>query len=135
MKKIILAMTILALAGSQVQTAKAGGCGWPVAAGVFGGLAVGTAIGATVAQSPVYCAPAPAYVYPPVAYSSPPVVYQRPVVVARPVAVVSPVRVVYAPPVYVVPPVVGIGFGRPYYYGAYCGRFCGYPRYYGRGRW
>ena len=38
--------------------------GWPIAAGVFGGLAVGTAIGATVAS-----ASAPTYAYP--AYSYP----------------------------------------------------------------
>ena len=90
MKKIILAITILALAGSQVQTAKAGG--FPIAAGVLGGLAVGTAIGATVAHAPVYYAPGPAYpYYPPVAYRSGPVVY--------------------APPIYVAPPIVGFGFG------------------------
>ncbi len=129
MKKIILAVTILALAGSQVQTAKAGGCGFPIAAGIVGGLAVGTAIGVAVSQPPVYYAPAPAYSYPPVAYSAPPVVYQRPVVVAR------PVPVVYAPSVCVAPPVVAFGFGRPCYRGYYGGRFCGSPRYYSRGRW
>jgi hypothetical protein len=119
MKKIILAVTILALAGSQVQTAKAG---------VVGGLALGTAIGVAVSQPPVYYAPAPAYSCPPVAYSAPTVVYPRPLVVAR------PVPVVYVPPVYVTAPVVAFGFGRPYYRGYY-GRFCGSPRYYSRGRW
>lgn len=141
MKKIILAMTILALAGSQVQTAKAGGYyggGWPIAAGVAGGLAVGTAIGATVAR-PVYYAPgysgyynynAPAYPYYNYGYNNYPY-YQQP-------------AAVYAPPVYVAPPVVsfGFGFGRPYYggyyggyRGGYYGRYYGRGGYYHRGRW
>jgi hypothetical protein len=58
MKKIILAITLLALAGTQVQTASAhgwgrGGFGWGVGVGVLGGLAVGTAIGEAYAR-PVY---------------------------------------------------------------------------------
>ena len=144
MKKIILAMTILALAGSQVQTAKAhgyyGGGGWPIEAGVLGGLAVGTAIGASAAQQPVYYAPgysgyyngyynAPSYPYQ---------YYQQP----------APV---YAPPVYAAPPVVtfGFNFGQPYYGGYYRGGYYhgyrggyyghnyGHPYYNhgGHGRW
>ena|ERR1700722_9036083 len=135
MKKIILAMTILALAGSQVQTAKAGG--WPIAAGVFGGLAVGTAIGASVAPAPVYYAPgyynAPAPVHPNYGYNSynycPPV----PSVAFRP-------PVPWAPQVCLPLPGIsfGFGFGRPYYrgygyYGHY-GRYYGHGGYYHRGR-
>ena len=67
MKKIILALTILTLAGSQVQTAKAGG--WGIAAGVLGGVAAGTIIGESIAH-PVYVAPAPA-VYPQPVYVAP----------------------------------------------------------------
>src|ERR1700730_2908488 len=84
MKKIILAVTILALAGSQVQTVKAHG-GFGIAAGVFGGVAAGTIIAESIAHpfyaapadyppAPVYYgAPAPAY-YPP-AYAPAPAVY------------------------------------------------------------
>src|SRR5258708_35531761 len=76
MKKIILAITALAFAGSQVQTAKAHD-GWGVAAGVLGGLAVGTAIGASVSQPAYYSAP-PAYYAPPPTYYAPPPVYYQP---------------------------------------------------------
>ena len=115
MKKIILAAVMsLALAGSQVQTAQAGG--WPIAAAAVGGLAVGTAIGASVAH-PVYYAPVPAYYYPPATYYQPaPVVYAQP----------AP-TVVYAQPGYVAAPVVtfGFGFGRPYW-----GDYRGYRGHY-----
>src|SRR5271168_3269652 len=126
MKKIILAAVMsLALAGSQVQTAQAGG--WPIAAGVIGGLAVGTAIGASVAH-PVYYAPAPAYYYPPTTYyqPAPAVTYQAPVVYAQPAP-----TVVYAQPGYVAAPVItfGFGFGRPYW-GNYRG-YRGYSYYHG----
>lgn len=39
--------------------------GAAAAVGVLGGLAVGTIVGATVAQQPAYAAPAPVYVAPP----------------------------------------------------------------------
>jgi hypothetical protein len=118
MKKMVLAVTLLALAGTQVQRAEAGG-GWGIAAGVTGGLVAGTVIGASIANSqPVYYSSAPAYYYPPpVAYApAPAVVYATP----RPVYAVAPVC--YAPA-----PVIGIGFGfgRPY----------GYRGHYYRGRW
>src|SRR5579883_1962758 len=65
MKKIILAVSLLAFAGSQVQPAKAGCAGPAIAAGVLGGLTVGTIVGASIAQQPTYYAPAPVYYYPP----------------------------------------------------------------------
>lgn len=59
--------------------------GAAAAVGVLGGLAVGTIVGATVAQQPAYAAPAPVYVAPPpppparVYVEEPaPVVYERP---------------------------------------------------------
>lgn len=123
MKKIILALTILTLAGSQVQTAKAGG--WGIAAGVLGGVAAGTIIGESIAH-PVYVAPAPVYYYPPApvyAAPAPPVYY-------------APAPAVYPQPVYAAPaPVVtiyggfGYGCGPRYYYPRY-----GYYHHY-RGRW
>jgi hypothetical protein len=63
-KNSIVAALALAMATFGTSNARAWRCGWPIAAGVFGGLAVGTAIGATVAN-----ASAPACVYP--AYSYP----------------------------------------------------------------
>ena len=117
MKKIILAAIMsLAFLGTQVQTAKANG--WPIAAGVVGGLAVGTAIG-VAASHPVYYAPAPAY-YPPPAYYAP---------APAPVYAQPPPTVVYAQPGYVAAPVVtlGFGFGRPYW-GDYRG-YWGHPSY------
>jgi hypothetical protein len=106
MKKIILAMTLLGLAATQVPSAKAHG--FPVAAAVIGGVTVGAVVANAIAH-PVYYAPAP-------------VVYQpAPVAVAyapAPVTVVyAPAPVVYTQPGYVCAPVVtyGFGFGRPVY--------------------
>ncbi len=111
MKKIILAVTLLALAGSQVQTAKAHG--FPIAAGVVGGLVAGTVVAQAVAP-PVYYAPAPAYYQPaPVVYASPAVVYPQPVYVTAPV--VS----------------VGFGFGRPGYYCGYYHSYYSHPYFRG----
>jgi len=123
MKKIILAVTLLAFAGSQVQKAEARDRGWGIAAGVLGGLAVGTAIGASVSQP--YYAPQPAYYAPPPTYYAPPPVYYQPA--QPPVVYYQPAPACYYPrPVYYAPTVTfGFGFGRPYYYG---------HRYY-RGRW
>lgn len=98
MKKLFLAIALLALAGSQVQTAQAGGL--RVAVGFGGGY------------GGYYAAPAPAYYYPPVAYVAPVphVVYAAPVVCP--------------PTVYVAPPVVGVGFGyRPFFRGYWGPRF------------
>lgn len=107
MKKMILAVTLLALAGSQVQTVRAGDRGFAVAAGVLGGIAVGTAIADTIAHPPVYYAPAPAPVY----YTAPPANYcPSPAVVYQPAPVV-----VYSQPVYALPaPVVTFGYGGYY---------------------
>jgi len=123
MKKIILAITLLTFAGSQVQTAKAGG--WGIAAGVLGGVAAGTIIGESIAHpyyapNYYYAAPPPTYYYPPQTYQAapPPVAYQP----APPYTVYQPApAVVYAQPVYVRPvPVVTFGFGfGPRYYGGY----------------
>ncbi len=66
MKKIILAVSLLALAGTQVQTAEARG--FPVAAAVIGGVAVGAVVAEAVTH-PVYYAPAPV-VYQPALESS-----------------------------------------------------------------
>ena len=138
MKTVILALTALALAGTSVQKASAGGCGsgcgngWSTAAAVVGGVTAGLVVGQALAPRPAYyVAPAPAY-YPAPGYGysyyyGPPV---RPAVVyAAPAPVVyaapAPV-VVYRPPVYVAPPVVSFSFG----YRSGC-----HPYGHHRGRW
>jgi len=83
-----VAVVIFTLATVGVSSARAGG--WPVAAGVVGGLAAGTIVGRAVANCPpptyyvypqrVYvaslCAPAPVIVpLAPVCYATVPVVY------------------------------------------------------------
>jgi hypothetical protein len=131
MKKMILAITTLAIAAASVQTASAGGRGWCATGTVLAGVTAGVVVGAALAPRPVYYAP-PAPVYYPApgygyAYSyaapaQPAVVYAAParVVYAAPAPVV-----VYRPPVYVASPVVRVGFGfyggcRPHYYHRGC---------------
>jgi hypothetical protein len=132
MKKMILALTTLAIAGTSVQTASAGGCRWCATGTVLAGVTAGVVVGAALAPRPVYyAAPAPVY-YPAPGYgytysyaapAQPAVVYAAPapVVYAAPAPVV-----VYRRPVYVAPPVVSVGFG---FYGG-----CR-PHYYHRGGW
>jgi hypothetical protein len=123
MKKMILALTTLAIAGASVQTASAGGGGWSTA---------GVVIGEALAPRPVYyAAPAPVY-YPAPGYgyaysyavpAQPAVVYAAP----APVVYAAPAPVVVCrPAVCVAAPVISVGFG---YYGG-----CR-PHYYRRGCW
>lgn len=128
MKKMILALTTLAIAGAGVQTARAGG-GWCVAGSVLAGLTAGVVVGQALAPRPVYyTAPATAYYAAPgygyaYSYAAPApaaVVYSAPapVVYAAPAPVV-----VYRPAVVVAPPVVSFGHYRgcrPYYYRRGC---------------
>ena len=83
MKKIILAITVLALAAAGIQTAKAGDRGWGVAGKVFAGAMVADAINHAVIDArygPAYYRPAPVanygYHY---GYCAPGVVYAPPV--------------------------------------------------------
>jgi hypothetical protein len=62
--------------------------GAAAAVGALGGLALGTIVGATVAQQPAYAAPAPVYVAPP-----PPPPPARVYVEERPVVYEAPRRV------------------------------------------
>ena len=131
MKKMILALTTLAIAAASVQTASAGDRGWCATEQVLAGVTAGVVIGQALAPRPVYyAAPAPVY-YPAPGYgyaysyaapAQPAVVYAAParVVYAAPAPVV-----VYRPAVYVAPPVVSVGFGfyggcRPHYYHRGC---------------
>jgi hypothetical protein len=121
MKKVIVALTVLVLAGASVQTVSAGGCGWSTTGKVLAGVTAGLVIGQALAPRTVYyTAPAPVYYAPPTYsyYYAAPV---RPTVVyAAPAPMVygapAPV-VVYRRPVYVAPPVVSLSFGS-----------CGYRR-------
>lgn len=67
MNKSLIAVTTAAAiaAGSVIAPAPAfaGSKGAAVAAGVIGGIAVGTMLGAAAASQPRYVAPAPAYGY------------------------------------------------------------------------
>jgi len=105
MKKLILAVAVLVLAGSLVQTAQAG---------VRIGIGIGGSFGGPVYYAPGYYAapaPAPAYYYPQATYVAP----APRVVVAAPLC---------PPAVYVAPPVIGFGFGfRPFYRGYWGPRF------------
>jgi len=147
MKKMILALTILAVGGAGIPTASAGGCGgnscgssgWSTAGQVLAGVTAGLVIGSALAPRPAYyaapapvCYPTPGYGYT-YSYAAPPrpaVVYTAParVVYAAPAPVVyaapAPV-VVYRPPVYVAPPAVSVSFGyyggcRPHHYRGGC---------------
>jgi hypothetical protein len=128
MKKMILALTTLAIAGASVQTASAGG-GWSAAGKVLAGVTAGVVIGEALAPRPVYYAapapvyyPSPGYAYSYAAPAHPAVVYAAPapVVYAAPAPVV-----VYRPVVRVAAPCVSVGFGfyggcRPHYYRRGC---------------
>lgn len=97
MKKLILGMTVLAVAAAGLQTARAGDREWAVAGKILTGLVVASAINHAIADesrcAPVYysepapcrsysyCPPPPRVVYaPPVCYTpAPVVVYPAPV--------------------------------------------------------
>lgn len=116
-------MTALGLSVLAVTTPKAQAwCGgWPIAAGVVGGLAVGTCIGATVAHAsaPVYAYPAPVAVAPAPAYVAPPaVVVQAPVYAPAPVVYAAPYPYYYRG-YYRAPVRVGWGWGPRGYYHHY----------------
>lgn len=116
MKKLILATMVLALAGMNVQTAKASDREWVTVGKVLTGVAAAAVIAsaldcppARVSVSYSTCA-APTYTYcPPPA----PVIYAPPVVYAQARVIYAPPPVVvYRPPVYVTPrPVVNVQYG------------------------
>ncbi len=119
MKKIILGMTVLAVAAAGLQSARAGDREWAVAGKILTGFIIADAIHHVIAEAPrcptvYYSEPAPCQNYdygynycPPPA---PRVVYQRPVYCAP-----APV-VVYRAPVYCAPapvcyaPAPGVSF-------------------------
>jgi hypothetical protein len=116
MKKLIAVAAVLAFAGAQIQTAKAGDREWATAGKILTGVAIGAVIAGAVdshasysvtySTAPAYCPP-PQVVYPaPVYYAPPRVIVASPVVCApRPV-------VIYRPPVVCAPPVKYVRYDR-----------------------
>ena len=128
MKKIMLVAAVLALAGTQLQTARAGDREWATAGRVLTGLAVGAVIASAVnaqADYSVSYSSGPGYGYcPPPApvVCAPRVVYQPPVVyVPAPVVCAPRPVVVYRPPVVCAPPFVAVsyGYGKKHRHGHY----------------
>jgi hypothetical protein len=121
MKKFMKISLVGALALAAVTfgapQAQAWGGGWPIAAGVFGGLAVGTAVGATVASAST-----------PVYYAAPPAVYAAPTYYA-PAPAYTPAPA-YAP----APAAVSVAVAPPYYYAPRAVYAAPYPYYYPSGR-
>ena len=109
-------MAAIALAMTTFGAAQARASGWPIAAAAVGGVAVGTAVGATIAANsqPVYYANPPAYYGPSTACVQAP----------------APIVVAAAPAYYVGPGFYGgWGYYHPYFRGGW-----GYGRGYG-GHW
>jgi hypothetical protein len=98
MKKVILGLTIPAVAGASVQSARAGDKEWAAVGKVLTGIAVAAVISHAVQPAP------PCYVAPPVPCPAPVVTYgygpPPPVVYVQPA---PPPVVVYRAPVYVAP--------------------------------
>jgi hypothetical protein len=115
MKKTMLIAAVIAVAGMQTHTARAGDRGWATAGRISAGVAIGAAsfyavdahagYSVTYSSAPTYCPPAAPVVYAPpravcapvaVMCAPPVVVYRRPVVVySPPVVCAPPVRVIY----------------------------------------
>jgi len=87
MKKLILATTILAMAGMNVQKAKAGDCEWATAGQILTGVVAGAVIASAINSHAGYSV---GYSYGVPAYCPPPMMPPR--------AVYVPASVVYAPP-------------------------------------
>ena len=97
MEKTMLVAAVIAVAGMQIQTARAGDREWATAGRILTGVAIGAVIAnavdahasysVTYASVPAYCAPLARVVYasPVVWAPSPFVVYRPPVVCALPV--------------------------------------------------
>lgn len=111
MKKTVIVAAILAIAGTHIQTARAGDREWATAGKVLTGVAIGAVIASAVearanysvthSSAPAYCPPAPVVVAPP------PVVFVPPRMVVAPPPVLCAPRpvVVYRSPVVCAPPV------------------------------
>lgn len=127
MKKLVLTLTTLALAGTAVQNVQAGDREWATAGKILTGVFAGSVLTRAFEPAPVYtyqtatyvtptvCAPAPVVVQSVPVYVHPAPVYVQPAPVwVQPAPVyVQPAPVfVYSQPVYVRPaPVISFRFG------------------------
>ena len=73
MKRVMMILTSVAMVGASVASlsASARAESGQIAAGILGGLAAGTILGAATAPHPYYYAPAPVYVEPDSIYVEP----------------------------------------------------------------
>ena len=104
MKKISIALSLLALTGSQVQTVSAGEQEWATAGKVLTGLFAAQAVASVFAPPPVYQTTVyypggPVYSAAPAYVVAQPPAYVQP----APVYVAQPPVAYYAPPAYVQP--------------------------------
>lgn len=119
MKKMILAATLLAIAGANLQTAHAGDREWATAGKILTGVVAGAVLASAVNAQPVtysasyYSYHPPVYVQPAPVYSyCPPPPPPRVIVMPAPVVVAPSPVIVYRTPVRVAPqPVVSINLG------------------------
>lgn len=123
MKKIVLAATILAIAGANLQTARAGDREWATAGKILTGVVAGAVLASAVNAQPVtysasyYGYHPPVYVHPAPVYTyCPPPPPPRVVVMPAPVVIAPSPVIVYRTPVRIAPqPVVSVNLG--YYSG------------------
>ena len=104
MKKISIALSLLALTGSQVQTVSAGEQEWATAGKVLTGVFAAQAVASVFAPPPVYQTTVyypggPVYAAAPAYVAAQPPAYVQP----APVYVAQPPVAYYAPPAYVQP--------------------------------
>jgi hypothetical protein len=153
MKTSVVAALALVMTTFGTPNARAWGGGWPIAAGVFGGLAVGTAIGATVASASTPACAYPAYPYPvyptypayPTYATYPAPAYNIAAPAVQPIQRIAAqpvVQTVTPPPVYVQQPAPVYYYSRPVVYAApypyvypYVRFGWGYPRHAAYRRW
>lgn len=117
---------MVAVAGMQMQTARAGDRGWATAGKILTGVAIGAVIANAVdarASYSVTYSSGPGYAYcpppaPVVCVPAPVVCAPRPVVyVSAPVVCAPPPVVVYRAPVFCAPPVVSVRYAHRYGHG------------------
>ena len=107
MKKMMIAATILAIAGASHQTAKAGDREWATAGKILTGVVAGAVIASALDCTPVHASVSYTYGAPVYSYCPPP----RAVIAPAPVVCASLPVVVYRAPVYVAPrPVVRVTY-------------------------
>ena len=121
MKKLMIALTAVAITGSGLLQARAGDREWSTAGKVLTGIFVASAVARAIEGPRVYTYEQPVVVQQPVVYAAPTqvVVQQAPTVACAPTMVQLPQPVYVAQPTYVTTPVVvqqSVYFPAPVYY-------------------